>query len=156
MTVIILFFPCPLQEFERKGLLVPRALIDNKPEATFTIASLSYKAARLYHRYGETEKMMAAIERLPNKEDQIKFLQKHGYLEDAAQLMCNDGEELSGSASRGPRVKMPFCWLCLVVVSVVSMGCCFFLFLFLLYFSSSSHKRVPISVCSILMCPNNE
>ena len=102
MTVIILFFPCFLQEFERKGLPVPKALIDNKPEATFTIASLSYKAARLYHRYGETKKMLAAIERLPDKEDQIKFLQKHGYLEDAAQLMCSDGEELSCSASRGP------------------------------------------------------
>ena len=102
MTVIILFFPCPLQEFERKGLPVPKALIDNKPEATFTITSLSYKAARFYHRYGETQKMLAAIERLPDKEDQIKFLKKHGYLEDAAQLMCSDGEKLSCSASRGP------------------------------------------------------
>ena len=73
---------------------MPKALIDNKLEATFTVASLSYKTARLYHRYGKTEKMLAAIERLPDKEDQIKFLQKHGYLEDAAQLMCNDGKEI--------------------------------------------------------------
>ena len=102
MTVIVLFFSLPLQEFERKGLPVPKALIDNKPEATFTIASLSHKAARLYHHCGETKKMLAAIERLPDKEDQTKFLQKHGYLEDAAQLMCSDGEELSCSASRGP------------------------------------------------------
>ena len=147
MTVIILFFPCPLQEFERKGLPVPKALIDNKPEATFTVASLSYKAARFYHRYGETKKMLAAIERLPDKEDQIKFLQKHGYLEDAAQLMRCDGEELSCSASRGPRVKMPFCWLCLVVVSVVFRGCFFFSLFFCTSSAAATRTELPIPVC---------
>ena len=147
MTVIILVFPCPLQEFKRKGLPVPKALIDNKPEATFTVASLSYKAARFYHRYGETKKMLAAIERLPDKEDQIKFLQKHGYLEDAAQLMCSDGEKLSCSASRGPRVKMPFCWLCLVVVSVVFRGCFFFSLFFCTSSAAATRTELPIPVC---------
>ena len=53
---------------------------------------------------------------------------------------------------------MPFCWLCLVVVSVVSMGCCFF-FSFFFCTSSAAATRaelpIPISVCSILMCPNS-
>ena len=98
---LLSFLSCPLQEFERKGLPVPKALMDNKPEAAFTVASLSYKAATLYHNCKETKKMLAAIERLPNKEDQIKFLQKHGYLQDAAQLMCSDGEfTLAGSEWR--------------------------------------------------------
>ena len=94
MIIIVVSF---LQEFERKGLPVPKALMDNKPDAAFTVANLSFKAAKFYHRYGETKKMLAAIERLPDKEDQIKFLQKLGYLQDAAQLMCSDGEFTLGS-----------------------------------------------------------
>ena len=143
MTVIILFFSLPLQEFERKGLPVPKALIDNKPEATFTIASLSYKAARLYHRYGETKKMLAAIAHLPDKEDQIKFLQKHGYLEDAAQLMCSDGELFSfkGSTSKDAVLlalfvaSMAFCRLCLLYLWLL------FIFCFVLYFVSNIYKN---------------
>ncbi|KAK7091654.1 hypothetical protein V1264_009311 [Littorina saxatilis] len=79
------------QDFEKKGLPVPKPLVDHKPEAAFMVASLSYKAAMFYHRYGEKQKMLAAIERLPNKEDQITFLQKHGYVKEAAHLMVLDG-----------------------------------------------------------------
>nr|KAG5695001.1 hypothetical protein BaRGS_024184 [Batillaria attramentaria] len=79
------------QDFEKKGLALPKSLTDHKPEASFTVASLSYKAAMFYHRYKQTERMLAAIERLPNREDQIKFLQSHGYLLHAARLMCNEG-----------------------------------------------------------------
>ena len=100
-TLLLFSLSRPLQVFERKGLPVPKALMDNKPDAAFTVANLSYKAAKFYHRYGETKKMLAAVERLPNKEDQIKFLQKLGYLQDAAQLMCSDGEfTLAGSEWR--------------------------------------------------------
>lgn len=84
--------PLSTQDFEKKGLPVPKALVDHKPEAAFTVASLSYKAAMFYHRYGEKQKMLAAIERLPNKEDQITFLQKHGRVKEAAHLMVLDGK----------------------------------------------------------------
>ncbi|KAK7480873.1 hypothetical protein BaRGS_00027874 [Batillaria attramentaria] len=80
------------QDFEKKGLALPKSLTDHKPEASFTVASLSYKAAMFYHRYKQTERMLAAIERLPNREDQIKFLQSHGYLLHAARLMCRTTE----------------------------------------------------------------
>ncbi|KAL8569952.1 hypothetical protein ACOMHN_056384 [Nucella lapillus] len=79
------------QDIEKKGMPLPKALVDHKPDGSYTIASFSYKAAKFYFRYGETQKMLAAIERLPNKEEQIKFLQKHGFLQDAALLMRKDG-----------------------------------------------------------------
>ena len=50
---------------------------------------------------------------------------------------------------------MPFCWLCLVVVSVVSMGVCVFLF----FFSFVLHQQQPqeqscpfLSVCVVYSC----
>ena len=84
--------PAPQQDFEKKDLPLPKALVDHKPEAAFTVASLSYKAAMFYQRYGETQKMLAAIERLPSKEAQVKFLHKHGFLMEAAKLMVAEGE----------------------------------------------------------------
>ena len=38
--------------------------------------------------------MLAAIERLPSKEAQVKFLHKHGFLMEAAKLMVAEGERV--------------------------------------------------------------
>jgi hypothetical protein len=83
------------QDFERKKLALPKALVENKPDSFLTVESLSYKSANFFFRLGDQyrPRMLAAIERLPNKEDQIKFLQKHQMLVEAAKLMCQEPGE---------------------------------------------------------------
>ncbi|XP_067665651.1 TPR and ankyrin repeat-containing protein 1-like [Haliotis asinina] len=81
-----------VSELERKGNEVPRALLQNKPGISFTVARLSYKAANFYHKYKNEAKMVEALERLPRVADQLDFLTKRAYVEQAATILVQDGQ----------------------------------------------------------------
>lgn len=80
-----------LKELETQLTPPPRILIDNAPDRRHTVESLSYKAAEAYHRSKNKEKMMAALERLPNLEERTDFLIRKNYIEEAAKMFQEAG-----------------------------------------------------------------
>lgn len=69
----------------------PRILIENAPSHRYTVESLSYKAAEAYHRSKNKEKMIAALERLPDLQERTDFLIRKNYIEEAAKLFQEAG-----------------------------------------------------------------
>ena len=53
--------------------------------------SICYQAAKFYQRRGDHRLMSDALERLPNVEDRITFLQKNGFFDRAAELLLKEG-----------------------------------------------------------------
>ena len=54
--------------------------------------SICYQAARFYLNRGELHLMTDALERLPEVEDRITFLQKNGCFDQAAELLLKEGK----------------------------------------------------------------
>jgi hypothetical protein len=76
---------------ETKEIPLPQILRDNAPRNLHTVESLSFKAADVYHRSGNKEKMMAALGRLPNLKERTDFLIRKSYIEEAALLFQEAG-----------------------------------------------------------------
>ncbi len=53
--------------------------------------SICYQAAKFHQRRGDYRLMSDALERLPNVEDRITFLQKNGFFDQAAELLLKEG-----------------------------------------------------------------
>ena len=53
--------------------------------------SICYQAAKFYQRRGDYQLMSDALERLPNVEDRITFLQKNEFFDEAAELLLKEG-----------------------------------------------------------------
>ena len=68
--------------------------------------SICYQAAKFYQRRCDHRLMSDALERLPNVEDRITFLQKNGFFDQAAELLLKEGK--SQEASRLMRSKGKF------------------------------------------------
>ena len=54
--------------------------------------SICYRAAKFYQRRGDHRLMSDALEKLPNVEDRITFLQKNGFFDQAAELLLKEGK----------------------------------------------------------------
>ncbi|KAK3101278.1 hypothetical protein FSP39_002361 [Pinctada imbricata] len=76
-----------LQELRRKGQIIPAVLYQYGPHRHHTLEQLSYKAAELYHSLKNLDRMMGALARLPNLEDQTRFLIQRNYTQEAAKLL---------------------------------------------------------------------
>nr|XP_034304939.1 uncharacterized protein LOC105330431 [Crassostrea gigas]XP_034304942.1 uncharacterized protein LOC105330431 [Crassostrea gigas]XP_034304948.1 uncharacterized protein LOC105330431 [Crassostrea gigas]XP_034304950.1 uncharacterized protein LOC105330431 [Crassostrea gigas] len=74
-------------ELDQQLTTPSRILIENAPSHEYTVESLSYMAAEAYHRSKNKEKMMAALERLPDLRARTDFLIRKNYIEEAAQLL---------------------------------------------------------------------
>lgn len=96
-----------LKELETQLTPQPRILIDNAPDRRHTVESLSYKAAEAYHRFKNKEKMIAALERLPNLRERTEFLIHKSYIEEAAKMFQEAG----------------VFWLVFIVFRVISLSC---------------------------------
>ncbi|XP_062597185.1 TPR and ankyrin repeat-containing protein 1-like [Saccostrea cucullata] len=81
------------EDLERKRIPLPQILRENAPRKLHTVESLSFKAAEIYHRSKNKEKMMAALSRLPKLEERTDFLIRKSYIEEAANLF-QDAEKL--------------------------------------------------------------
>ncbi|XP_061181485.1 TPR and ankyrin repeat-containing protein 1-like [Saccostrea echinata] len=74
------------EDLERKRIPLPQILKENAPRKLHTVESLSFKAAEIYHRSKNKEKMKAALSRLPKLEERTDFLIRKSYIEEAAFL----------------------------------------------------------------------
>ena len=54
--------------------------------------SICYQAAKFYQRRGDHRAMTDALEKLPNVEDRISFLQRNGFFDQAAELLLKEGK----------------------------------------------------------------
>ena len=54
--------------------------------------SICYQAAKFYQRRGDHRLMTDALEKLPNVEDRITFLQRNGFFDEAAKLLLKEGK----------------------------------------------------------------
>ena len=54
--------------------------------------SICYQAAKFYQRRGDHRAMTHALEKLPNVDDRITFLQRNGFFDQAAELLLKEGK----------------------------------------------------------------
>ena len=76
-----------MKDLEKDEIPIPQILVENAPSQRHTMESLSFKSAVNYHRLGNKEKMMAALERLPKLEERTDFLIHRNYIKEAANLL---------------------------------------------------------------------
>lgn len=91
MTLKYTFGCVSLKELDQQLTPQPRILIENAPSRQHTVESLSYKAAEAYHSFKNKEKMIAALERLPDLRERTDFLIRKNYIEDAAKMFQEAG-----------------------------------------------------------------
>lgn len=80
-----------MKELDQQLTIPSRILIENAPSHEYTVESLSYMEAEAYHRSKNKEKMMAALERLPDLRKRTDFLIRKNYIEEAALLFKEAG-----------------------------------------------------------------
>lgn len=79
------------QEFEKRNETPPESLIKNKPGAAVTEPNLLLKKAQVCHAKERKDEMFSTLQKLP-KDEQISFLQRNGYVNEAADEMIGRGE----------------------------------------------------------------
>ncbi|XP_052783611.1 TPR and ankyrin repeat-containing protein 1-like [Mya arenaria] len=86
-----------IKELERKGQPIPQQLIDHRPEKHYTEEKLSHRAAELFHKYKNEDKMLEAVEKFQHVNDRVEFLRNRGYILQAAKIREANGD-LDGAA----------------------------------------------------------
>ncbi|KAL3888629.1 hypothetical protein ACJMK2_000994 [Sinanodonta woodiana] len=80
------------EKYECNGKPIPQILITNKPSDKFNEERLSYLTADLFHKYKNKERMMDALDRLPRWQDRVEFLKQKKYLDEAVQVLEENGQ----------------------------------------------------------------
>lgn len=80
------------QEFKNRNETPAENLIKNKPDAAFTEPNLLLKKAQVCHTKQAKGEMLSTLQKLP-KDEQISFLERNGYVEEAADKMAQSGEK---------------------------------------------------------------
>ncbi|XP_045164107.2 TPR and ankyrin repeat-containing protein 1-like [Mercenaria mercenaria] len=81
-----------MKELHQKRSPIPAQLVANKPEAFYTEEKLSHRAAELFHKYKNVEKMLDAVDRFQNINDKVEFLKNKNYIPEAAKILEEDGK----------------------------------------------------------------
>ncbi|XP_046565525.1 TPR and ankyrin repeat-containing protein 1-like isoform X2 [Haliotis rubra] len=80
-----------VQEMRGTDREMLKMLESNKPGAQFTLENLYFKLVKFNHKHRNKPKMLSALDHLPY-DDQLEFLEKHQYLQEAVQLMLRGGQ----------------------------------------------------------------
>ncbi|XP_059158005.1 TPR and ankyrin repeat-containing protein 1-like isoform X2 [Physella acuta] len=81
-----------INKLKQEKKVIPAVLLESKPSDTYSEERLCYSAAEYHHELNDKSKTLAAIHRVKDKDVQINFLQKKGYLIEAAEIMRKTGD----------------------------------------------------------------